>query len=76
MGCGIACFGRRGQKTLKIENFGSKLVPKDLDSRGDANGTFRGATIGPRGAATWDLEAIENAPILCLNSSMYIVREC
>ena len=33
MGCGEARFGRKGQKTLKIENFGLKVC--SLGSRGD-----------------------------------------
>ena len=32
MGCGEARFGRKGQKTPKIENFGLKVFPWDLEA--------------------------------------------
>ena len=40
MGCGEARFGRKGQKTPKIENFGLKFFP--LGSRGDPHSRARG----------------------------------
>ena len=48
MRCGKACFGQKGQKTPKIENFGLKVCP--LGPRGVAH--------GPRRAASWDLEVL------------------
>ena len=40
MGFGKAHFGRKGQKTPKIENFGLKFFP--LGSRGDPHSRARG----------------------------------
>ena len=44
MGCGKACFGRRGRKPPKIENFGLKVCPSGT-SRGAAPLTLRGGAI-------------------------------
>ena len=48
MGCLVARFGWRGQKTPKFENFGLKVFP--LGTRGEPH-------MRPRGEPRWDLAA-------------------
>ena len=47
MGCGEARFGRKGQKTPKIENCGLKVC--SLGPRGDLRMRPQGNPHGPRG---------------------------
>ena len=60
MGCGEARFGRKGQKTPKIDNFGLKVC--FLGSQGDPH-------IRVRGNPRWELEATRNRICWCPLSS-------
>ena len=48
MGCGKACFGRRGQIPPKIENFGLKVCSLGPQKR-SAHETSRQPAMRPRG---------------------------
>ena len=55
MGCGKVRFGRMGQKTPKIENFGLKVC--SLGSQSDPHVRARGNPNGARGNPRLELEA-------------------